>query len=99
MFSNKRNLLIVKKFLGISLSNSKSSIRLVNIFNNGITSKRFSAHGTNHHGENHEHGHDSHSEHHDDHHGHHDITGEVDMNKVYVPLSADVKLKIKILEK
>ena len=94
MFSNKRNLLIVKKFLGISLNDSKSSIRLVNLFNNGILSKRFSAHATNHHADNHGHEHDNHSEHHDDHHGHHEITGEVDMNKVYVPLSAEVILTI-----
>ncbi len=47
------------------------------------------------------HGHDSHSHHNDHHahhdghghddHGHHEITGEVDLDKVYVPLNRDVK--------
>jgi hypothetical protein len=98
MFSNKRNILIMKNFLGNSMGNSRNSIRL-NLFNNGIIVKNFSVHTSHSHGENHanEHGHGQgnghnyhHDEHHEDHHGHHEITGEVDLNKVYVPLSADV---------
>jgi hypothetical protein len=32
--------------------------------------------------------HDDHDDHHDDHHGHHEISGEVDLNKVYVDLNS-----------
>jgi hypothetical protein len=42
-----------------------------------------------HHNSHDSHGHDSHG--HDDH-GHHEITGEVDLDKVYVPLNSQVKL-------
>ena len=84
----------MKKFLGTSLSNSKSSVRLFNLLKMGVSVKGFSAHGTNQHGDNHGHGnnngHTEHLDEHDDHHGHHEITGEVDLNKVYVPLSANV---------
>jgi hypothetical protein len=91
MFSNKRNVLLMKNFFGISLSNSNNAIRL-NLFNNGSVIKRFSVHVNNSHSDPHasENNNNHHDEHHDDHHGHHDITGEVDLDKVYVPLSADV---------
>lgn len=52
-------------------------------------------HDTHSHGDHHDHhGAVEHHDHHD-HHGHHDhheITGEVDLGRVYVPLSKEVKL-------
>lgn len=63
---------------------------------------KFSSHGHDHsdkqaekHGhDSHGHGHDKHGhDDHDDHH-HHVITGEVDLNRVYVPLLKEVKYKL-----
>ena len=95
MFSNKKSLLM-KNILTISFAHAKNSMR-INLLNNGLVVKRFSVHVGNSHQDSHatEHGqsnghHENHEDHHDDHHGHHEITGEVDLNKVYVPLSADV---------
>lgn len=39
---------------------------------------------------------DHHEEHHDDHHGHHEISGEVDLNRVYVPQNEHVIYYIKL---
>lgn len=94
MFSNKRNILMMKNFLCSSIPNLKGTIR-INLFSNGSIIKRFSVHVNNSHSDPHTsegNGHNNHhDEHHDDHHGHHEITGEVDLEKVYVPLSAEVK--------
>ena len=100
MFSKKRNFLILKNYFGISMVNSRNTVRL-NGLNYGTIVKSFSVHTSHSNGESHVnddgHGHgtgngnnDHHDEHHDDHHGHHEITGEVDLNKVYVPLSSVV---------
>ena len=75
------------------LKNSKVLLKskLSNYFLLTKTSiKYFSSHPVVHN-ENHEHE-NSHEEHHDDHghHGHHEITGEVDLNKVYVPLNSNL---------
>lgn len=97
----------MKNFLGISMVNSRNLVRL-NGFSNGTIVKSFSVHSSHSNGESHlnadGHGHgvgnghnDHHDEHHDDHHGHHEITGEVDLNKVYVPLSSDVNSCIFII--
>ena len=49
----------------------------------------------NEHSQNHDEHHGEHSNDHGDHHDHHhhEITGEVDLGRVYVPLSNQVKLK------
>jgi len=44
-----------------------------------------------HHNDSHGHNSHGHDDSHDDHdHGHHEITGEVDLNKVYVPLNSEM---------
>jgi hypothetical protein len=83
MFLNQGKLLIRKKLIP-SLNISRLSIR---------------AFSSSHHGHEHGHGHgESHDDHgHDDHHGHHEISGEVDLNKVFVPLDTNLAKMISLI--
>lgn len=76
MFLNKRTLLL--RTLNLNKGSSLLNKNVMKLFS--------SNHSSN--------GHDSHDNHgghgHDDHGHHHEITGEVDLNKVYIPLNAEI---------
>ena len=87
MFLNQGKVLL-KNFLPRSIRvNSNTSVSIISMkkYFSSSHSASLNSHTESHGG---------HEEHHDDHgdhgHGHHEITGEVDLNKVYVPLDSNL---------
>lgn len=67
------------------------SKNMIPLFQKNFSSK-VDHHQANHQADHHNHNNDSHDDHGHDDHGHHEITGEVDLNKIYAPMNSNVKL-------
>lgn len=97
-------LLKKNNFKTIILKNQKNAIRLFSSDSHHHDShnkqhndpnKGHTDHPNDHHKAD---NHNDHGEHHDEHHGdhhHHEVTGEVDLKRIYVPLNEQVFLKLK----
>ena len=96
MFLNQGKVLF-KNFLPRSIRVSHNTSISITSIRKYFLSTSVNTH-TDSHGHNTEsHGHEEHHDDHGDHgHGHHEITGEVDLNKVYVPLDSNLSKLISL---